>query len=79
MKVYAATIHHKHGVDLCLASSEAGRLAKIADYCRANWNDAVGIGNPDYMPNDRVVELYFAPEAMGDHEYAERYEPEDVD
>jgi hypothetical protein len=86
-KVYAATIHHKHGVNLILAGSEAERTAKLADYCRERWIDAIkpdrdedgeALVDPVDLRDDHVIEVYFDPEHMGEHEYVELYPPEDV-
>jgi hypothetical protein len=91
MKIFAATLHHKHGVNLYLGASDEQRTAKLADYCRRAW-DATNDHNGEnarscdgldpilgrVMTDQEVIDYYFADENMGSHEYVEMFDPEDV-
>jgi len=83
MKIYIAAITHKHGQVLYAALSEADRTAKVADYCRNNWHelsDEVCEENAERKLTDQEeIDIYFAAENMGEHEYVEMQEDETWD
>ncbi len=80
MKIYIAAITHKHGVALYAALTEADRIAKIADYCRQNWDamsEKVCEETKDRtLSDDEAIRIYFSSEEMGSHEYVEMQEDE---
>ena len=83
MKIYIASIHHKHGVNLYAGATEAELDKKVADYVRDQGGPEEWCGS--YQPEDQAeidamtdceaIESYF-----GDHpsEYVE-YQDDEVD
>ena len=65
MKLYTATIEHKHGTNTYASLTEEGIRKEVADYCREWWTDFENL--PEEAPKDdqEVIDLYFDGENAG--------------
>ena len=72
MKIYIATIEHKHGTNTYAARSESGLFEAIDEYVREWWDDEMA---DEIMPNnlqDRI-DAYFEDT---EYEFFDQYETE---
>ena len=58
-QIYVALIHHRHGINLYAATTEAGMRRQVADYCREWWGECEGF-EPDAPTSDlEAIGQYF--------------------
>lgn len=63
LRVYIATVSHRHGVNTYAALSKDVLDSKLADYCRDSWSEIVRSDIPDEPPedmtDDEIISTYF--------------------
>lgn len=59
MRIYIATVSHKHGVNTYAAKSEVGINRQLADYARENWALENVPGNYEGLSDAQVIVEYF--------------------
>lgn len=60
LKLFVATIDHKHGQNSSYALSEAGRLADIEAFCDQWWNEVAHRYPGETFEGQALVDAYFA-------------------
>lgn len=63
IKLYAATISHKHGLNFYASHSESDLISQLADYCREYWDEIRGDEEVpddfDKINDNEIVNTYF--------------------
>jgi enoyl-[acyl-carrier-protein] reductase (NADH) len=81
MKIFAATIEHRHGTNLYLAASQEDLTAQIYDYVVENWEAEIiePLDADDATPQDNI-EYYFEQlsDQGGHSEFLTSYDPQEV-
>ena len=77
-KVWATVIHHRHGNDIQVSSTQAIAMQRLYEYCREWWGELDGAGDlPEKDTQDEVIERYFSE--AGEWYEAEYYDgPEET-
>jgi hypothetical protein len=84
MKVWAAIVSHRHGIDHFMAGSHDGIRRKVARYVADNWDEAKELDEtlPADPPEDdsEAISAYFDTQSNhGGGEYVDFFTPEEVE
>lgn len=78
LKIIGKAVHHKHGIDLLLGTTDEEVFDKLYKYVQEWWSDLRGENIPEKPPEDRTtaIEMYFSPDnwGLGDEEFIEEIE-----
>jgi hypothetical protein len=67
MKIFVATVSHRHGINAYAAKTRAGIQKQLADYCREWWDEAGLDPVAEGTADSDIIDAYF--EICGDEFY----------